>query len=150
MRSTHNTIRAFVIAIGLTLLVVTGTAAMMAAFSTTPPATDVYRRVALTPTFEPATRVATGHDSVLYERVVLADGRVQWVLTEEPGTSLATLAQQAAPAAAQDNNTSGIFSGAARTVSYTLVVKPAGLSKAIKNCSRSAYVAYDIACNTLS
>ena len=155
MRSTHNTIRALAIGIGLTLLVVTGTAAMMAAFSGPSPAKDIYRRAAAAPVVESATHMATGHDTVLYERVVLADGRTQWVLTEEPDTSLATMARSAnsAPAAmlANNNNSSStIYSGSVRAVSYTLVVKPSGLSKPVKSCSRSAYDAYDIACNTLS
>lgn len=128
MRSTHNTIRALAIGIGLTLLVITGTAAMMAAFASPAPATDIYRRVAITPTFEPITHQATGQDTVLYEPVVLANGRVQWVLTEAPDTA-------------------SIYADAARTVSYTLVVKPAGLSKAVKNCNRSTSNAYDIACH---
>ncbi len=131
MRSTHNTIRALAIGIGLTLLVITGTAAMMAAFSGPPPATDIYRRVAVTPSFEPATHQATGHDSVLYQPVTLANGRTQWVLTEAPATSPS-------------------YSGAVTNVSYTLVVKPAGLSKAVKNCNRSSRNAYDIACNLVS
>ncbi|MES2953822.1 MAG: hypothetical protein V4711_00135 [Pseudomonadota bacterium] len=131
MRSTHNTIRALAIGIGLTLLVITGTAAMMAAFSGPAPATDIYRRVAITPPLDATTHQATGHDSVLYERVVLADGRVQWVLTQEPATS-------------------SIYSGTATSLSYTLVAKPAGLSKAVKNCNRSADNAYDIACNLVS
>lgn len=128
MRSTHNTIRALAIGIGLTLLVITGTAAMMAAFSSPAPATDIYRRVAITPTVEQPTHQATAHDSVLYEPVVLADGRVQWVLTEAPATA-------------------SISPDAVKTVSYALVVKPAGLSKAVKNCNRSTSNAYDIACN---
>ena len=128
MRSTHNTIRALAIGVGLTLLVVSGTAAMMAAFSGPTPATDIYRRVASTPSFEPATHQATAHDTVLYEPVVLANGRIQWVLTEAPNT------------ATRD-------SGETRAVSYSLVPKPPGLSKAIKSCNRSANHAYDIACN---
>jgi hypothetical protein len=150
MKSTHNTIRALAIGLGLTLLVVTGTAAMMAAFSSGPPATDIYRRVVVNPVPEPAPLMATGHDSVLYERVVLADGRVQWVLIDEPLTSLSTLAKstEAAPAVA-NNNSPDIFAGAAKAVSYTLVVKPSGLSKPVTHCSRSAYGTYDIACNTM-
>lgn len=131
MRSTHNTIRALAIGIGLTLLVITGTAAMMAVFSGPAPTTDIYRRVAITPAFEPATHQATGHDTVLYEPVVLANGRVQWVLIDEPDSA-------------------SIYAGPARSVSYTLVVKPAGLSKAVKNCNRSSRNAYDIACNLVS
>lgn len=157
MRSTHNTIRALSIGIGLTLLVVTGTAAMMAAFSGPSPAKDIYRRAAVAPVVESATHMATGHDTVLYERVVLADGRTQWVLTEEPDTSLAIMAKSAnsAPEATLANNNNNnssptIYSGSVRAVSYTLVVKPSGLSKPVKSCSRSAYDAYDIACNTLS
>lgn len=144
MRSTHNTIRALAIGLVLTLLVVTGTAAMMAAFSSTPPATDIYRRAAVTP--EPASMMATGHDSVLYERVVLVDGRVQWVLIDEPATTLARSAE--APTAAI-NTTPALHTSAVKTISYTLVVKPAGLSKPVTNCARSAHGAYDIACNTL-
>ena len=149
MKSRHNTIRALAIGLGLTLLVVTGTAAMMAAFSGPSPATDTYRRVAFTPSIE-STPIASGHDSVLYERVVLADGRAQWVLIDEADTALssATLARGAESGDTTADNT--IYSGAARTVSYTLVVKPAGLNKPVKNCSRSAYQAYDIACNTMS
>lgn len=155
MRSTHNTIRALAIGLGLTLLVITGTAAMMAAFSDPAPATDIYRRVAATPTFEPATHVATAHDSVLYERVVLADGRVQWVLSDESGISLPMLADSgkiAVTVANNNNNNNAIpaYSGAVKAVSYTLVVKPAGLSKAIRNCSGSTFRTYDIACNTMS
>lgn len=154
MRSTHNTIRALAIGLGLTLLVVTGTAAMMAAFSSPAPATDMYRRVAITPTIDPVTHVATAHDSVLYERVILSDGRVQWVLTGEQDNP-ATLAQQRDGAATvAKNNTSDTYSvpriGGTGHVNYTLAVKPAGLSKAVRHCSRSAYDAYDIACNTMS
>jgi hypothetical protein len=149
MKSTHNTIRALAISLGLTLLVVSGTAAMIAAFSAPPAATDIYRRVALAPISEPVTHMATGHDSVLYERVVLADGRVQWVLIDEPDISLNTLARRDAGAEMANNNTAPIYSGAATTVSYTLVVKPPGLSKPLKNCTRSAYGAYDIACTTV-
>jgi hypothetical protein len=147
MKSTHNTIRAFAIALGLTLLAVTGTAAMMAAFSLAPPATDIYRRVAITPTPEPAPAMATGHDSVLYERVMLADGRVQWVLIEEPVTTLA--ARRDAPLAVASNSSAQLAGSAAKPVSYSLVVKPTGLSKSVTNCNRSAYGAYDIACNTM-
>ncbi len=143
MRSTHNTIRALAIGLGLTLLVVTGTAAMMAVFSNPAPATDMYRRVAVTPTIDPVTHVATAHDSVLYERVILPDGRVQWVLTagQDTGTVATSLATHA-------YSTPRI--GDTGHVSYALAVKPAGLSKAVRNCSRSAYDAYDIACNTMS
>eukprot|EP01136_Pigoraptor_vietnamica_P040594 Opistho-1_new@12677 len=150
MKSTHNTIRALAIGLGLTLLVVTGTAAMMAAFSSGPPATDIYRRVALNPVPQAAPLMATGHDTVLYERVVLADGRVQWVLIDEPLTSLSTLARSTeAAATVANNNSPDMYTGASRAVSYTLVVKPSGLSKPVTNCSRSAYGAYDIACNTM-
>ncbi|GAB3470726.1 hypothetical protein GCM10011496_04440 [Polaromonas eurypsychrophila] len=131
MRSTHNTIRALVIGIGLTLLVITGTAAVMAAFSAPAPATHIYRRVAVTAPLPPTTHQAIGHDTVLYEPVVLVNGRVQWVLSGEPDSS-------------------SIYSSAARTVSYTLVVKPTGLSKAVKNCSPPTNHAYDIACNLVS
>ncbi|MDP1565525.1 MAG: hypothetical protein Q8L91_04580 [Polaromonas sp.] len=134
MRSRHNTIRAVAIGIGLTLLVVTGTAAMMAAFSSSTPATDIYRRVAVAP--EPAPLLATGQDSVLYQRMVLADGRVQWVLLDAPVT-------------VAHNNTSALYAATTNPVSYTLVVKPVGLSKPVISCSRSAYGAYDIACNTM-
>lgn len=145
MKSTHNTIRAWAIGLGLTLLVVTGTAAMMAAFSSSPPATDIYRRAAVSAA--PAPLMATGHDSVLYERVVLADGRVQWVLVDEPATTLATSSD--APVTVADSNTSARYAGTDKAVSYTLVVKPVGLSKPVISCSRSAYGAYDIACNTM-
>ena len=94
--------------------------------------------------------MATGHDSVLYERVVLADGQVQWVLIDEPLTSLSTLARSTEAAGPVANNTSpNIYAGASRTVSYTLVVKPSGLSKPVNHCNRTAYGTYDIACNTM-
>lgn len=147
MKSRHNTLRALAIGLGLTLLVVTGTAAMMAAFSGPPPATDIYRRLANTPVSEPVTAMATAHDSVLYERVVLADGKVQWVLIEAPGATLATRSEAALTLA--NSKASPAYSDTARPVSYTLVIKPTGLSKSVTNCSRSAYGAYDIACNTM-
>ena len=130
MRSTHNTIRALALGIGLTLLVVTGTAAMLAVFSSPAPATTIHPRVAIAAPLPPTTPQAIGHDTVLYERVV-ANGRVQWVLTDEPDRST-------------------IYSSAARNVSYTLVIKPSGLSKAVKNCNRSTSNAYDIACHLVS
>lgn len=148
MRSTHNTIRALAIGIGLTVLVVTATAAMMAVLYSPIPANDVYRTVSATPVVQPARYEGTHHDSLLYERVVTADGRTQWVLTEEPGTSLAALPRRDDFAAA--DHPPSIYTGAAKTVSYTLVAKPAGLSKTIKSCSSSTYDAYDIACNSLS
>lgn len=148
MRSTHNTIRALAIGIGLTVLVVTATAAMMAVFHNPIPATDVYRTASAAPVVQPPRHEGIHDDSLLYERVVTADGRSRWVLIEEPDTSLAALPRPDDLAATDD--TPSIYTGAARTVSYTLVAKPAGLSKTIKSCSRSTYDAYDIACNSLS
>jgi hypothetical protein len=145
MKSTHNTIRALALGLGLTLLVVTGTAAMMAAFASSPPATDIYRRFATTTVPEAAPLMATAHDSVLYERVVLADGRVQWVLIEEPGTTLAK-SSEALPAVATHTPSETV---SASSFSYVLAVKPAGLSKAVTDCRHSAYGVYDIACNAM-
>jgi hypothetical protein len=149
MRSTHNTIRALAIGIGLTLLVITGTASMMAAFASPAPATDIYRRAVATPAYEPARHLVTAHDTVLYQRVLMPDGRTQWVLIEEPSTSLAAMPRRD-DATSSAENTASVYPTQAQTVSYTLVVKPAGLSKTVKNCSRSAYDVYDIACNTVS
>lgn len=151
MKSTHNTIRAMAVGIGLTLLVVSGTAAMMAAFSGQPPVTDMYRRVAIEPVYQPVQPTTTaGHDNLLYERVTLADGTHQWMLTGESATSLTHMAQQrgddevepVATAAQSDS----IYAGGVNTVSYTLVAKPAGLNKTLKSCNRSAHDAYDLAC----
>ena len=147
MRSRHHTIRAVAIALGLALLVVTGTAAMMAAFSPTPAATDIYRRAAVDPAdqFAPT---AGGHDSLLYERVVLPGGRVQWVLVNDAGTSW-SLATNPATATLAETAGSSLELGAVSPFSYTLVAKPFGLSKAVTECTRSAYGAYDIACTTM-
>jgi hypothetical protein len=151
MKNTHNTLRALAIGIGLALLVVTGTAAMMAAFSSPLRSTDTYRRMTLAPVTEPITHVATGKDSVLYQRVVLADGRVQWVLTDERQTSLAAAPRgRAAQLVLADSDSASVSSSLIKPVSYSLGVKPSGLSKPVKNCGRSAYNAYDIACNNLS
>jgi hypothetical protein len=151
MKSTHNTLRALAVGIALTLLVITGTAAMMAAFSGPSRATDMYRSAVVAPIADPVKHMVTGHDSVLYHRVVLADGRAQWVLTEERQTSLAapTRGSEAQVLLAETDEVSAAPAGI-RPASYTLGVKPSGLSKPVKDCGRSAYSAYDIACNTLS
>ncbi|MDO9359887.1 MAG: hypothetical protein Q7T70_12940 [Polaromonas sp.] len=157
MKSTHNTIRAMAIGIGLTLLVVTGTAAMMAAFSAPPPVTDMYRRVAIEPVYQPVQPTAfPGHDNLLYERVTLADGTQQWMLTGESTTSLTNMAQQRGHdevEAVAGNSTpanDSIYAGGVKTVSYTLLAKPAGLNKILKNCNGSSVDAYALACVSAS
>ncbi len=92
----------------------------------------------------PATEAVrhAGEDSLLYTRVARADGSYRWVLTEEPAAMLASGQPAMGPALAN--------------VSYTLVAKPAGLNKLMKNCSVAGSegkpkpsAAYDLACHTL-
>lgn len=143
MKSTHHTIRAISLGIGLALLVVSGTAAMIGAFSAplSTPQSGLYAPVVISP---PAgTPAHSGDDSLLYERVARSDGSSQWVLVEEPAGSVAVAA----------NAANGL-----RAVSYTLQGKSAGLNKVLKNCNSlqangtksKANGAYDLSCTALS
>ena len=148
MKKVRHTFRVISLGIGLALLVVTGTAAMIGALSG--PAFDpgLYPPAVTGPSA--ATHpVHSGADSVLYERVARADGTHLWVLTPEPSSSEVlpgereTLAAGAAPVAGLQQ------------VSYALQVKPAGFSRAPKNCTSAAHgnskpkafsSSYDISC----
>lgn len=141
MKSTHHTIRAISLGIGLALLVVSGTAAMIGAFSA-PLSTlqsGLYTPVAISPAGD--TLSHSGDDSLLYERVARGDGSSQWVLVAEPSVAVA------------GNTAHGL-----RPVSYALQGKPAGLNKVLKNCNSlqtngtksKANGAYDLSCTALS
>jgi hypothetical protein len=132
MKSTHNMFRALSLGLGLTLLMITGTAAMMAVFSSPLPNTPLYRPVVIAPTPDPSTQQAMekdGKNAVLDER---------WVRADEVAPTSQALA----------DTTQSIYAGGAQNISYTLRLKPAGLNKAPKSCVRTS--AYDISCHTLS
>ena len=84
MKSTHNIIRALSIGIGLTLLLVTGTAAMIGIFSGPLQTSSLFHPVAITPVQLAAAQQPPGSDSLLYERVAHSNGGYQWVLIDEP------------------------------------------------------------------
>lgn len=143
MKSTHHTFRAISLAIGLGLLVVSGTAAMIGAFSAplSNQQTGMYAPLVLAPA--QTAPAHSGDDSLLYERVVHSNGSSHWVLLEEPSARVAVAANAA---------------GGLRPVSYSLQGKPAGLNKVLKNCNSlpasgtkpKANGAYDISCTALS
>lgn len=134
MKSTHNRFRALGLGMGLALLMVTGTATLMAAFSSAAPAANLYRQATpAAPALHPSQH-AQGDDTLFYERIVGYDGSHQWVLTAEPD-------------ARTTNAGPSIYAGGPTLVSYTLLAKPAGLNKAMRNCSRPRV--YDIVCITL-
>lgn len=160
MRNTHHMFRAISLAIGLTLLVVTGTAAMIAAFSgpaSTPRAYGAYDQpVVLAPLPAAAQALSlAGDDHLLYQRVARADGTQEWELTPAPPSTLA-----------RDNSSSAVVamrpaldaSGFTR-VSYSLQAKPGGFSKTLKSCNNNGLTgpgskpktlaAYDISCTTV-
>jgi hypothetical protein len=141
MKSTHHTFRVISVGIGLALLVVSGTAAMIATFSGPVYTPSAYTPLAETPA--PGSGVFhNGDDTLLYERVARSDGSTQWVLVE-PAVSVASL----------------MLSGERlQPVSYALQGKPSGLNKVLKNCNNGAsnstrskaVDAYDLSCVTLS
>ncbi|MDW5443374.1 hypothetical protein [Polaromonas sp. SM01] len=133
MKSIHNKFRALGLGMGLALLMVTGTATLMAALSSAAPAANLYRPATATPALHPA-QLAQGDDTLFYERIAGSDGGHQWVLITEP---------DARPA----HTGPSIYAGGPTPVSYTLRAKPAGLNKAMRNCSRPRV--YDIVCITL-
>lgn len=147
MKKMHHTFRVISLGIGLALLVVTGTAAMIGAFSGPVSAPSPYPPVVASPAAG-ALPAHLGEDSVLYERVARSDGSHQWVLTQAPAVSdtqsseREVLAAAAAPAPALQQ------------VSYALQTKSAGFSKVQKTCTSAAlsgnkpkaFSAYDISC----
>lgn len=163
MRNTHHMFRAISLAIGLTLLVVTGTAAMMAALSSgpasAPRSSGTYDQpVMLAPLPDAAQALSTvGDDHLLYQRVARADGTQEWQLTPAPQTTLAQEHRGSALVAMRPTFTPDT-TGFSR-VSYSLQAKPGGFSKTLKSCNNSAVTgqdsrpktlaAYDISCSTL-
>ncbi len=153
MKSTHHLFRVASLAIGLALLMVTGTAAMIGTLSKPLPNSQagLHYPVGVQPAADTAATNTADADTLLYQRVVRSDGSVQWALVEEPSTTLALRGNTDTPAA--DNAL--VISGAGlQRANYMLSAKPAGLNKAVKNCGASgarasaAYV-YDIRCNTV-
>jgi len=154
--------RAITLAIGLALLVVTGTAAMMAAFSgpaSTPRAYGSYDQpVVIAPLPDAAQALSpAGDDHVLYQRVARADGTQAWELTPAPQTTLAQDNRSSAVVAMRPTLT--LDSPGFTRVSYSLQAKPVGFSKTLKSCNSNAVTgqgakpktmaAYDISCTTL-
>jgi hypothetical protein len=145
MKSTHHTFRVISVGIGLALLVVSGTAAMIATFSgpiSAPSSSSAYSPVAAAPAAGSGV-FHHGDDSLLYERVARSDGSSQWVLINEPAISVAA----------------AMLSGERlQPVSYVQQGKPSGLNKVLKNCNSSlnagtkskAVDAYDLSCAMLS
>lgn len=158
MRNTHHLFRAVSLTIGLALLVVTGTAAMMAVLSSGPAsAPRAYGQpLVLAPLPEAAqTLSSAGDDHVLYQRVARADGSWAWELTP---ASQDTLAQNnSATVVAMRPAFTPDTAGFSR-VSYTLQPQPAGLARALKNCNNAmtgagartkTLAAYDLSCSTV-
>ncbi|MDP2450806.1 MAG: hypothetical protein Q8M93_04255 [Polaromonas sp.] len=162
MRNTHHMFRAISLTIGLTLLVVTGTAAMIAAFSGPASAPRAYgvndQPVLLAPLPDVAQALSlAGDDHLLYQRVARADGTWVWELTPAPKATLAQETRSSAVLAMHPTLT--LDAAGFSRVSYSLQAKPGGFSKTLKNCNNSAVTgqgakpktlaAYDISCNTL-
>ncbi|MES2242148.1 MAG: hypothetical protein V4639_04675 [Pseudomonadota bacterium] len=159
MRNTHHMFRAISLAIGLTLLVVTGTAAMMAAFSGPASAPRTYgaydQPVVLAPLPAAAQALSpAGDDHLLYQRVARADGTQAWELTPAPQTLQANENSRSAVVATRPTPDTSGFS----RVSYSLQAKPGGFSKPLKSCNSGStsqgsklktLAAYDISCTTL-
>ena len=162
MRNTHHMFRAITLAIGLALLVVTGTAAMMAAFSGPASAPRTYgsygQPVVLAPLPDAAQALSpAGDDHLLYQRVTRIDGTQAWELTPAPQTTLAQENRSSAVAALRP--TADADGQGFTRVSYSLKAKPGGFSKTLKSCNSNAVTgegsrpktlgAYDISCTTL-
>jgi hypothetical protein len=153
MKSTHHLLRVVGLALGLALLMVTGTAAMIGTLSTS--LLPAHQIALATPVDAPgAQQFARANeptsDTVLYERVVRSDGSSQWTLVEEPSANLA-LRRTPEPAAM---GLAAIPGADLQRVSYLFAAKPAGLNKAVKNCSAQAPAGasnvYNLFCNTVS
>lgn len=151
MKKMRHTFRVISLGVGLALLVVTGTAAMIGAFSGPVFDPGLYPPVVTGPAAG-AHPTHSGDDSVLYERVARSDGSHVWVLTEEPPSSVAQSGKPETPAVATAP-VAGL-----QQVSYALQAKPAGFSRAPKNCTSAAHgsskskalsSSYDISCISL-
>lgn len=161
MRNTHHLFRAISLAIGLTLLVVTGTAAMIAVFSgpaSSPRGFGAYDQpVVRAPLPDAAQALAlTGDDHLLYQRVARADGTQEWELTPAPQTTLAQ--ENRSSTAVAMRPTLALDGPGFSRVSYSLQAKPGGFSKTLKSCNNAVtgqdskpktLAAYDISCSTL-
>ncbi|MDI1340562.1 hypothetical protein [Polaromonas sp.] len=160
MRNTHHLFRAISLTIGLALLVVTGTAAMMAVFSSGPAyAPRAYGQMVLAPLPEAAQTLdqalsPAGDDHVLYQRVARADGTQVWELTPAAQSTEAPDNRSNAVVATRPTFDAPGFS----RVSYSLQARPAGFSKTLKSCAHAVIGqgarlktmgAYDISCTTL-
>lgn len=163
MRNTHHRFRAITLVIGLALLVVTGTAAMMAAFSgpaSAPRTYGAYNGPVLPAPLPDAAQALSpaGDDHLLYQRVARIDGTQEWELTPAPQTTLAQENRSSAVVALRP--TADVDVRGFTRVSYSLQAKPAGFSKTLKSCNNNNAVtgegsrpktlaAYDISCTTL-
>jgi hypothetical protein len=159
MRNTHHLFRAISLTIGLALLVVTGTAAMLAVFSSGPAsAPRAYGQpLVLAPLPEAAQAISSaGDDHVLYQRVARADGSWAWELTPASQDTLAQDNRSAAVVAMRPTRTFDT-PGFSR-VSYSLQARPGGFAKALKNCNNTmtgpgakakTLAAYDLSCSTV-
>ena len=149
MKKVHHTFRVISLGIGLALLVVTGTAAMIGAFSGPVFDPGLYPPVVTGPAAG-THPVHSGDDSVLYERVARADGTHLWVLTGEPASSGVQPGERETLAVAHAAPVASL-----QQVSYALQAKPAGFSRTPKNCTSAAQgnskpkalsSSYDISC----
>ncbi len=150
MKSTHHLFRVISVALGLTLLMVTGTAAMIGTFSkplTPPMQAGLY--IPADPVLPAQVAEQSTDDTLLYQRVARGDGSYQWVLTEEPPTVLAARLASRQMATALVGDAPGIYKA-----SYALPGKPLGLSKVLKDCTiygtrLGAPSPYDLSCNSV-
>lgn len=151
MKKMHHTFRVISLGIGLALLVVTGTAAMIGAFSGPVFDPGLYPPVVTGPAAG-THPTHSGDDSVLYERVARSDGTHLWVLTEEPPSS------EVQPAARETLAVATAPVAGLQQVSYALQAQPTGFSRAPKNCTSAAHgisktkalsSSYDISCVSL-
>lgn len=154
MRSTHKAFRLLSIAIGLALLMVAGTAAMIGVISSPAPVAGLDHPLAIPPVHQAeAILPPVESDTLLYQRVAGRDGIAQWVLTEAPGTPLSK--GRAADTLAGINASAD--TGGLNSAGYGLLARPAGLNKVVRICSSTvtrakskAPDAYDMLCNTVS
>jgi hypothetical protein len=154
MRSTHKAFRLVSIAIGLALLMVAGTAAMIGVISSPAPVAGLDHPLAIPPVRQAEAMPPVERDTLLYQRVAGRDGITQWVLTEEPGTPLSK-GRNAADTLAGINASAD--TGGLNNAGYGLLARPAGLNKVVRICSSTvtrakskAPDAYDMLCNTVS
>ena len=153
MKSTHNKLRALGKSLGLALLLVTGTATMMSAFSDqTSPVTPnaVHHPAAAESALKAVQQTAT--DSLLYQHITQTNGSKRWVLLDENhALAFAPASRDILMADGPDFDTLELG-----LVSYSLQPKPAGWNRVLQNCSlaevgkpQGAAAAYDIACARL-